>query len=68
MADPQGTPNAIGGSSTEESDVPRADGQNVGGLIVGPAGQNVSYKKGGKVSLNDCKVTTHQKSKSSPNW
>jgi hypothetical protein len=23
---------------------------------------------GGKISLNDCKVSTHQKSKKSPNW
>lgn len=66
MADPQGTPNAIGGSSTEESDVPQANGENVGGLIV--AGQNNTYKKGGKVSLSNCKVSTHQKNKSSPNW
>jgi hypothetical protein len=68
MAEQQGTPNAIGGSSIEQSDVPRANGENVGGLIVGPAGQNTAYKKGGKVNLSNCKVSTHQKSKSSPNW
>jgi len=68
MVEQQGTPNAIGGSSIEQSDVPRANGENVGGLIVGPAGQNNAYKNGGKVNLNDCKVSTHQKSKSSPNW
>jgi hypothetical protein len=66
MAPAQGTPNAIGGSSIEESDVPRATGENVGGLIL--AGQNNPYKKGGKVSLKTCKVKTHQKSKSSPSW
>ena len=68
MADPQGTPNAIGGPSMEESDVPKANGQNVGGLIAGQDNQFSAYKKGGKVSLNDCKVSTHQKNKSSPNW
>lgn len=26
------------------------------------------YKKGGKISLNACSVSTHQKSKKSPNW
>jgi hypothetical protein len=66
MNQPQGTPNAIGGFSTEESDVPRATGENVGGLIL--SGQKDGYKQGGKVSLNDCKVKTHQKNKSSPNW
>ena len=30
--------------------------------------QGTPYKKGGKVSLSDCKVTTHHKNKSSPNW
>jgi len=68
MAPSQGTPNAIGGPSIEESDVPRANGQNVGGLIVGSAGQNTAYKNGGKVNLSSCKVSTHEKSKSSPNW
>jgi hypothetical protein len=68
MAEQQGTPNAIGGSSIEGSDVPRANGQNVGGLIVDQDKQFSAYKKGGKVNLNDCKVSTHQKSKSSPNW
>jgi hypothetical protein len=68
MAEQQGTPNAIGGSSIEESDVPRANGQNVGGLIVDQDKQFSAYKNGGKVNLNDCKVSTHQKSKSSPNW
>lgn len=26
------------------------------------------YKKGGKISLGACSVSTHQKSKKSPNW
>lgn len=68
MADPQGTPNAIGGPSAEGKDVPVASGENVGGLIAGPAAQNNAYKRGGKVSLSNCKVSTYQKNKSSPNW
>ena len=64
MTPAQGTPNAIGGPSIEESDVPRATGENVGGLIV--AGQNNAYKKGGEVKT--CNMTSHEKNKSSPNW
>jgi len=29
---------------------------------------DTEYKKGGKISLNACSVSTHQKSKKSPNW
>jgi len=64
MTPAQGTPNAIGGPSAEESDVPKSTGENVGGLIL--AGQNKVYKQGGEVKT--CKMTSHEKSKSSPNW
>jgi hypothetical protein len=67
MEQPLGSANAIGGPAEEVSDVPVSPTQSSGGL-VGPAGADAGYKKGGKVSLKDCKVTTHQKSKSSPNW
>jgi len=67
MADSQGTPNAIGGSSIESKDVPTATGENVGGLIVGPAAKNLAYKNGGKVKESS-KISTHAKNKSSPNW
>ena len=64
----QGSSNSIGGPPSEASDVPRANGENVGGLITGQDNQFSAYKKGGKVNLSACKVSTHEKSKSSPKW
>lgn len=68
MADPLGTPGAIGGPSAEGKDVPVVNGENVGGLIAGPAAQNNAYKRGGKVSLTSSKISTHTKNKSTPGW
>jgi len=67
MQEPLGSASAVGGPSEEAEDVPVSPSQSAGGL-VGPAGADAGYKQGGKVDLKDCKVSTHQKSKSSPNW
>jgi hypothetical protein len=67
MQEQLGSANAIGGPAEEASDVPVSPSQSSGG-VVGPVGDDAGYKKGGKISLKDCKVTTHQKNKSSPNW
>ena len=65
MAEQLGTSDAIGGASSEATDVPIPSGQKIGG-IIGSA--DAGYKQGGKVDLKDCKVSTHLKNKSSPNW
>jgi hypothetical protein len=33
-----------------------------------PGGMPLPMKKGGKIDLNDCKISTHEKSKSSKDW
>ena len=67
MQEQLGSANAIGGPPEEASDVPVSSSQSSGG-VVGPVGADAGYKAGGQVNLKDCKVSTHQKSKSSPNW
>lgn len=68
MVDQQGNSNTIGGLTSEESDEPSANGQDVDSLIVGQDKEFSAYKQGGKVNLSNCKVSTHEKNKSSPNW
>jgi hypothetical protein len=58
--------------TVEATDVPEQNAQSDGGTV---ATQNAQapfqankYKQGGKVNLSNCKVSTHEKSKSSPNW
>ena len=68
MVNPLGTPDAIGGPSSEEEDVPVAGGGNVDELIAAPDMQNNAYKQGGKVSCATSKISTHIKNKSSPGW
>ena len=58
--------------TVEPTDVPEQNAQNDGGTVgtqdAKPPFQANKFKQGGKVNLNDCKVSTHEKSKSSPNW
>jgi hypothetical protein len=58
--------------TVESPDVPIESSQSMGGTVGTQESPrpfvNNQYKQGGKVDLKDCKVTTHQKSKSSPNW
>jgi hypothetical protein len=59
-------------TTVEAPDVPEAPKESDGGTV---GTQNAvqpfhlsGYKHGGKVNLSDCKVSTHEKNKSSPNW
>jgi hypothetical protein len=55
----------------EPPDMPESMPQRDGGTVSTQEAKRPffeGYKSGGKVNLNDCKVTTHEKSKSSPNW
>jgi hypothetical protein len=55
----------------EPPDVPESMPQMDGGTVSTQASKRPffdGYKSGGKVNLNTCKVRTHEKNKSSPNW
>jgi hypothetical protein len=59
-------------TTVEEPDVPEAPKESDGGTVGTQNAQRPlnlgNYKQGGRVNLSDCKVSTHEKSKSSPNW
>ena len=55
----------------EEPDVPEKMPQSDGGTVSTQQAKRPffdGYKSGGKIDLNNCKVSTHSKCKSSPNW
>ena len=56
----------------ETPDVPEQPAQSDGGAVgsqnAQPPFSLSKYKQGGKIDLSDCKVTTHEKNKSSPTW
>ena len=59
-------------TTVETPDVPITQTETSGGSV---GTENLqapfnlkSYKQGGKVDLSNCKVSTHEKNKSSPNW
>jgi len=59
-------------TTVETPDVPEPPAESDGGTVgtqnsVQPFHLN-KYKQGGKVDLRDCKVSTHEKNKCSPNW
>jgi hypothetical protein len=55
----------------EPPDLPENMSQKDGGTVSTQESKRPffdGYKSGGKIDLNNCKVSTHSKCKSSPNW
>lgn len=54
----------------ETPDVPmeQSDGGTIGSQGAKQPFVQPIFKDGGKVDLSKCKVSTHEKNKSSPNW
>ena len=55
----------------ETPDVPMTPTESDGGVVGAENTKRPfvdSYKNGGKVNLSNCKVSTHEKNKSSPIW